>query len=726
MGVKGLSSMIEQYPSLFTNHCLHDEGLVIDGYALLFYLYFDRPPCDDGHHGGCYENFSAKCKLFFHNLAKCNVSPYLVFDGAMEKDNKKLAETKSRSLERIRTAVAISGGSGGIAVSPCSVLVFIKVLDDLGIPYVFCDFEADAETAVLANAWNCVAASRDSDFYIMDLRVGYLPLDYLDWKNPRKTKAPEAAAQSRRRRCKMSTEPSASELYIECKKYKRSALCKMFHVKQTLLPVLATAVGNDYKDTFGASLDPFHSFVHSQFSRSKSGSKSHNQIISYLSWLSEKETIEEAVGDMVRHVTGANLEKLKRLIDASLEMYQLSDSEPLGHVSGGLGKPAKSKLAAFVSVPPWFVVLLNEGKVSALCANVLCNKRVFLTVQVEDPLQPSAGRASLNIRSVLYGILLKEQKSASRRQPVVEEYAQSLGTLKYSTVEPVYEMAKDDEHRLAMPGLQDIPAMSETDRRGVLLAAVDVDGSVISGIPAVFQLATCVTVYLLSHADPPVYSDHALAVIVSWLHGVAASRQRHISKGEATPEHLQMDMENSDVHAILRNCKPHAKKYKETRRLDSEVIQAVAQWQQCLLDLENLNKLLLCPYMHPDMAVLYDGPLIHSFVLILKSMTMREQRLWVGSELLRGTTSRVQALFDQLLEPCWPLLLPRQKTIRAKKGKRAQRGASRQSSSGTPAQSGGAAGGNAEEENDKLAYGVRVFSRFAPLGLSDRWDPSQS
>ncbi|XP_038067643.1 protein asteroid homolog 1-like [Patiria miniata] len=716
MGVKGLTSMIEQHPSLFTRHCLHDARLVIDGYALLFYLYLDRPPCDNGHHGGRYQTFSAKCHLFFLNLAKCNISPYLVFDGALEMDNKKFAETKSRSQERIRTAVAIPSGSGGIAVSPCSVLVFMKVLDDLGIQYVFCDFEADAETAALANALDCAAASRDSDFYIMDLRDGYLPLDHFDWKNPRRIKVSEAAAQPSGWKHKRTANPSSGQLYIECMKYKSSAFCKMFHVKQALLPILATAVGNDYKDTFGASLDPFQSFVRSKFFRSKAGRRSYNQIVSYLSWLSEKETKEEAINDMVRHVRGADREKLRRLIDASLEMYHFSDSLTVAHFSGGLLNPERSKLAACASVPPWFVALLHQGKVAAMCANVLCNKRVFLTIQVEDSRQPSAGGASLNIRAILYGILLQEQKSASRRPPVVEEYAQSSGSLKHSIVEPAHDIAGGDGRKLALPSLQDIPGMCETDRRAILLATAGIDGSVIRSIPALFQLATCVTLNLLSHADPPVYSDQIVALLVSWLHGVAASRQRYINKGQGTPKLLQVGLENSDVHAILTNCKPHENKYKESRQLDVDVIQAMAQWQQCMLDLVHLNKVLLGPYAYPDMSVLYNGPLIHSLCIILKSISSTEQQLqWVVRELLRGTRPRVRALLDQLLEPSWPFLMPRKRTKKRKKGKKASsRPRTSKPSMDTPPARG--AEGAAEGDTVEVTYGVQVFSRFAALG----------
>ncbi|XP_038067644.1 protein asteroid homolog 1-like [Patiria miniata] len=717
MGVRGLTSMIEQHPSLFTRHCLHDARLAIDGYALRYFLYQDRPPCDDGHHGGRYQIFSAKCQLFFLNLAKCNISPYLVFDGALEMDDKKLAETKSRNQERIRTAVAISSGRGGKAVSPCSALVFMKVLDDLGIPYVFCDFEADAETAALANALDCAAASRDSDFYIMDLRDGYLPLDHFDWKNPRRIKVSEAAAQPSGWKHKTTANPSSGQLYIECMMYKSSAFCKMFHVKQALLPILATAVGNDYKDTFGASLDPFQSFVHSKFFRSKTGRRSYDQIVSYLSWLSEKETKEEAIHDMVRHLRGADREKLICLIDASLEMYHFSDSLTKAYFSGGLLKPERSKLATCASVPPWFVALLNRGKVSAMCANVLCNKRVFLTIQLEDSRQPSAGGASLNIRAILYGILLQEQKSTSRRPPVVEEYAQSSGSLKHRIVEPAYDIAGGDGRKLALPSLQDIPDMYETDRRAILLAAAGIDGSVIRSIPALFQLATCVTLNLLSHADPTVYSYQIVALLVSWLHGVAASRQRYISKGQGTPKLLQVGLENSDVHAILANCKPHENIYK-SRQLDVEVIQAMAQWQQCMLGLVNLNKVLLSPFVYPDMAVLYNGPLIHSLCINLKPMSSTVQRQWVVKELLRGTRPRIRALFDQLLEPSWPFLMPRKRTKKSKKGKKApsRPGTSRPSMDTPPAR--GAEGG-AERDTEEVTYGVEVSSRFAALGWNE-------
>ncbi|XP_071786162.1 single-strand DNA endonuclease ASTE1-like [Asterias amurensis] len=718
MGVRGLTSLIGEHPSLFCRHQLHDVRLVIDGYALLYFLYQDPPACDDGHHGGRYQHFATKCQSFFRNLAKCNVSTFVLFDGAYEKDDKKLAEVKTRCTDRVRTAVGIASGSSALAFAPCVSMVFKKVLDDLGIPYAYSNFEADAETAALANAWNCAAASRDSDFYILDLRAGYIPLDHLEWKNPRQAEESKSKPKSPHQQ-KKKAPPSASYFYIDCLKYQGSAFCKMYKVKQSLLPVLATAVGNDYKETFGKSLTGFHGFVLSQFSRSKTKSKSYNQITSYLSWLSEKETIEEAVSDMIKHERGASRLQLKKLIEASLEMYSLPDCLAIEQVLSGTSSRSgstPSKMAICASIPQWFVELLTRGKVEMFCANVLCTNRVFLRIQVEDPSQQSAAVPSVHIRSVVYGILLWDQRSLDKIPPIVEEYAQGLSTLKHILVEPVYEIDGGDGMKSAIPSLGDVPAMTASERRQFLLSTLGINSSIIEGIPESFQLATCVTVYLIHHAEPLVRSDHVLALTVSWLQGVATTTQEFISRRQSTPSLLQIGLINSDVYALMKNCRSHANKYKKFKKfdLDLEVTHKMAQWQQCLLDVVNLNKVLLEPFPNPDMAVLYNGPLIHSICSVLRPLQMTEQYQLVISELLQGTQRRVRALFDRLLEPTWPLLTPRQqKTAKSRRRKRPpSRGTYRPPSSTT-----GQAERTESSVGGEVRYNVNVTSRFGPLAM---------
>ena len=47
--------------------------------------------------------------------------------------------------------------------------------------------EADSEIASLAAAWDCAVLSNDSDFFIFDIKGGYIPLSFLCWNSSRFT-----------------------------------------------------------------------------------------------------------------------------------------------------------------------------------------------------------------------------------------------------------------------------------------------------------------------------------------------------------------------------------------------------------------------------------------------------------------------------------------------------------------------------------------------------------
>ena len=70
--------------------------------------------------------------------------------------------------------------------------------------------EADSEIASLAAAWDCAVLSNDSDFFIFDIKGGYIPLSFLRWKS-----GP-----------------------LKAKIYYRSKLASHFRIRSNLLPCL--------------------------------------------------------------------------------------------------------------------------------------------------------------------------------------------------------------------------------------------------------------------------------------------------------------------------------------------------------------------------------------------------------------------------------------------------------------------------------------------------------
>ena len=78
--------------------------------------------------------------------------------------------------------------------------------------------EAGSEIAFLAASWDCAVLSNDSDFFIFDIKGGYIPLSFLCWNSSRFT----------------------------VKIYYCSKLASHFRIRSDLLPLFASSAGNDY------------------------------------------------------------------------------------------------------------------------------------------------------------------------------------------------------------------------------------------------------------------------------------------------------------------------------------------------------------------------------------------------------------------------------------------------------------------------------------------------
>ena len=101
--------------------------------------------------------------------------------------------------------------------------VFTEKLLEINVPVFQTDFEADNEIAALAKKLNAPVLSNDSDFFIYD--VQYIPLTSISF---------------------YSCEYSSNKFYIPCQIFNVNSLLKRFgNLQKTMLPLLATVLGND-------------------------------------------------------------------------------------------------------------------------------------------------------------------------------------------------------------------------------------------------------------------------------------------------------------------------------------------------------------------------------------------------------------------------------------------------------------------------------------------------
>ncbi|XP_043396769.1 protein asteroid homolog 1 isoform X2 [Chelonia mydas] len=219
MGIHGLMSYVGEHKQFFTDLQLRNTKIIIDGNNLFHRLYFESNL--DLQHGGDYDSFTDIVHKFFETLSVCKIYPYVVLDGGSDLSDKKFVTLKERARDKIQVAYSISRGGGGSVLPLLTREVFKQVLTKLEVPFVQCFSEADRDIMSLANHWNCPVLTLDSDFCIFDLKAGYCPLNYFQWRN-------------------LCTCEGTLDCYIPARCFSSERLCSHFsHMNKALLPLFA-------------------------------------------------------------------------------------------------------------------------------------------------------------------------------------------------------------------------------------------------------------------------------------------------------------------------------------------------------------------------------------------------------------------------------------------------------------------------------------------------------
>ncbi|XP_043270554.1 protein asteroid-like [Venturia canescens] len=174
MGIRGLTTYINGKSRFFEPYELHGGYLVIDAFSLMCQLYLGSK-CNCAF-GGDHDTFAHTVSEFFDDLAKCEVTPLVIFDGGREQKKKKTSELRMR--EKFQSAKHYNPSSQEKFMPTTLILSYMDVLLKKSIKMCRAVFEADADIAGVAKALNCPVLSNDSDFYLFG--VLYIPMSSLD------------------------------------------------------------------------------------------------------------------------------------------------------------------------------------------------------------------------------------------------------------------------------------------------------------------------------------------------------------------------------------------------------------------------------------------------------------------------------------------------------------------------------------------------------------------
>ena len=327
--------------------------------------------------------------------------------------------------------------------------------------------EADTEIASLARAWNCPVLSNDSDFFIFDIRAGYIPLSSINWK--------------------------ADGLTVDF--FYREELASHFGIRAEFLPLFASLVGNDYVSyevlaEFGPTMNP--------------GKASRFRSIANI--LSDSRTEEEALESALLMVGSAiGRDKLRQAVKHSLQEYNNTDSHLLLYFDSGV-VDSSLKTQNGCEIEEWILPKFRKGLFAAKCMSALTTGKIFLRPQVENCEEVSANQCSQSLRKVMYGILNDAASHDERRNlTMVQEWDREGLEVKSSNVPP-YRVG-------VVPGVSLVPRLEKEERSEILLNALDSNTACIKSLPEKFKLIAASLRFLVNNAEPMLEMNHLVALL---------------------------------------------------------------------------------------------------------------------------------------------------------------------------------------------------------------------
>ena len=418
--------------------------------------------------------------------------------------------------------------------------------------------------------------SSDSDFFIFDLKQGYIPLKYLDWR----------------------IKPPTADLF------KREKLARHLGISAALLPLFASLVGNDFVSA--GTLLRFHGAL-MRVQPTRQPTEENQLLLIVADFLSKYDSLADAMQGVMGVVPESGGVELRRALKISRNAYTELASELSAYVEQGEARSSLLSNSQFAT-EPWILRRFRQGLFPTACMNVLTVGQVFLRVQVEKFSSASANRCSLELRRLVYGILMRGEVQQVRRRgqslqnAAVKEWDRDKKGLKQYEVEPYSHAQGYGE----LPCLSDIPDMDAASRRQLCLLLVDSGKSIVQNLPEQLQLFAASLRHWILHANPSVEDVHVSALVVCCLRLTESERTRA-------------------CQASQRRGRSRSRGTRSPFNLAAQ--HSFAQWQSVMREALHLNLLLQEPLETPRIRRLYDGQLAQDLVSQLEKGMGR--KLWV-------------------------------------------------------------------------------------------------
>ena len=388
--------------------------------------------------------------------------------------------------------------------------------------------------------------SNDSDFFIFDVKGGFIPLSSFDVDQ------------------------------LTTRIFYRSDLAKNLGIREELLPLFASLVGNDYV-SWGA-LEPFNRTICTSSSDGRSRKEARfYDVASFLSQLpnttTETQAFESALG---RIEPVESRERLEKAVEYSLQEYAITKSNLLDYLRNGV-VCSLLRTQSNLELDEEVLRRFREGKFSTDCMSSLTAGKVFLRVQVEDCERRSSNQCSMALRQLMYGIL----SDGGRNMNMIEEWDREGFAVKHTDIKPYNDK---------VPSFSSIPKLDPHVRLRMFLDALDSDSAYIKSLPEDLALVASSLRFLHRNSQPSLETSHLRALVCSCVKLEDGSWKQY------------------RVHSTRAVFQP----------FDKKAAQSFCQWQCVLRDAIHLNFVLHKPVQTPCIRKTFNGKLVHRLQRELK------------------------------------------------------------------------------------------------------------
>lgn len=448
-----------------------EKCLVIDGNGLCYFLY----KTIDWKYGGQYPEFRGAIIHFFRALLESNIAPVVVFDGIdyeHGKEEEKLRRRRStiqdihRELSGIRDQRPThkSNAKRLVYVLPALALqVLSQTLQEAPeIEVHFADGEADPVVASLANRYNCPVLGEDSDYYIFDLKVGYIPISSLN----------------------LTSYPFKGTMY------RRHDFCSIFAISPDLCLAVPAVIGNDF----------LPSLMQGQWSvEVKKGFNPKGALLSdyarrveqVVHFLSTVKSLYGLLGYLKDLQSGEEMVKQLMLrYQEAAQMYATDSSIP----EKVLSVPSTAlKFSGGAELPEWMMNGYREGVITRVLLEICHMGEYLLEVLPDNPDDKSSQLCSRSIRQAAYGILAYKLKEGR-----VKELIRCGCNIKSEDIEPVREVSGIGK----LPATDEIECLPKDKKLQVICSVLKCDEHHLDSVRDCWQLVVAATHYWMSEVQP--------------------------------------------------------------------------------------------------------------------------------------------------------------------------------------------------------------------------------